>query len=52
MRPPRAILPARANTLVPLLVALPMAANASLPLRTIHGTLAKVSTLLIKVGLS
>ncbi len=40
MRPPRATLPASAKTLVPLLVALPMAAKASPPWRRIHGTLA------------
>ena len=50
-RPPRLILPARANTLEPLDFSVPMAAKASAPLRTIHGTLAKVSTLLMFVGL-
>ena len=49
-RPVFLILPARAKTFVPLLVAVPMPANQSAPLRMIGGTLAKVSTLLISVG--
>ena len=40
MRPPRATLPASAKTLVPLLWRLPTEANAALPWRRIHGTLA------------
>ena len=49
-RPPRRILPAIAKTLVPLLLAVPRRLKACAPLRTIHGTLAKVSTLLMLVG--
>ena len=36
--PPRRTLPARAKTFVPLLFAVPSAAKASAPWRTIHGT--------------
>ena len=50
--PPRRTLPARAKTLVPLLLSVPSAANASAPWRRIQGTRAKVSTLLISVGLA
>ena len=45
------IFPVRAKTLVPLLRAVPMPANHSAPLRIIGATLAKVSTLLISVGM-
>ena len=51
IRPARRTLPASAKTLVPLLVAVPMPANASAPWRMIHGTMARVSTLLMRVGL-
>ena len=51
IKPARRILPASENTLVPLLVAVPMAANFSAPWRMIHGTIASVSTLLMRVGL-
>jgi len=50
IRPPRRTLPARAKTLVPLLCAVPRAANCSGPWRIIHGTTASVSTLLMSVG--
>src|SRR5271165_6066204 len=50
MRPVFAILPASAKTLVPLLLAVPMAANHSAPLRMIGAMLARVSTLLMRVG--
>src|SRR6516162_6474791 len=50
MRPVLVILPASANTLVPLLFSVPMPANHSAPLRKIGGTFANVSTLLINVG--
>ena len=46
------IRPASANTLVPLLLPMPIPAYHSAPLRRIVGTLAKVSTLLISVGQS
>jgi len=49
--PPRAILPASANTLVPLLFSVPIDAKASGPFIIIHATFAKVSTLFIFVGL-
>ena len=49
-RPPRLILPVSANTLVPLLVSVPIAANAAPPLRIIHATFANVSTLLMFEG--
>ena len=49
-RPPFFILPASANTLVPLLSPSPNSANLSPPFLIIHATLAKVSTLLIFVG--
>ena len=44
------ILPASANTLVPLLLGVPIAAYQAGPLRMIGAMLAKVSTLLISVG--
>src|SRR5664280_3617859 len=50
-RPVLRIAPARANTLVPLLRPVPMAANHLGPRRRIGATLAHVSTLLISVGL-
>ena len=50
-RPVLTTRPARANTLVPLLVSVPMPAYQSPPLRMIGAMLAKVSTLLISVGL-
>ena len=50
-RPVRTTLPDRANTLVPLLVAVPTEANQSAPSFMIAGTLARVSTLLMQVGL-
>ena len=50
IRPVCGMAPERANTLVPLLVAVPMAAYQSPPSRKIAGTAAKVSTLLIRVG--
>jgi hypothetical protein len=43
--------PASAKTLVPALPAVPIEANHAPPLRMIGATLAKVSTLLISVGL-
>ena len=49
-RPVLRTLPARAKTLVPLLFSVPMPANQSAPSRMMAGTLAKVSTLLIRVG--
>src|ERR1035441_9686784 len=50
IRPVVAILPASANTVVPLLLPVPMAAYQSAPLRKIGGMFARVSTLLISVG--
>ena len=50
IRPVLATRPASANTLVPLLFSVPIAANHSAPLRTMGAILAKVSTLLISVG--
>ena len=50
IRPVLVILPASANTFVPLLFSVPMPANHSAPLRMIGATLASVSTLLISVG--
>ena len=50
MRPVRAILPARAKTFVPLLFSVPIEAYQAPPLRTIGAMLAKVSTLLMRVG--
>src|SRR3974390_2641950 len=50
IRPVLVILPARANTFVPLLFSVPIPANHAAPLRTIGATFAKVSTLLINVG--
>jgi len=50
-RPVLTTRPARANTLVPLLVSVPIRAYQSPPLRMIGAMLAKVSTLLIRVGL-
>src|SRR5579864_4580611 len=52
IRPVFLIFPASAKTLVPLLFSVPIFANHSAPLRIIDGTLAKVSTLLIRVGQS
>ncbi len=49
-RPVWAILPTREKTFVPLLPAVPRAANQAAPRRTIEGTLAQVSTLLMTVG--
>ena len=51
-RPVLSTRPASAKTLVPLLFSVPMPANQSPPLRMIGATLAKVSTLLISVGLA
>ena len=48
--PPFLIFPASANTFVPLLCAVPMAAKAAPPLEMIQGTFPNVSTLLILVG--
>ena len=45
------MLPASAKTLVPLLRSVPMRANHSPPLRMMGAMLAKVSTLLISVGM-
>src|SRR5437899_11889630 len=50
IRPVFVILPASANTFVPLLFSVPIPANHSAPLRIIGATFAKVSTLLISVG--
>ena len=50
MRPVFTIRPASAKTLVPLLVAVPMPANQSPPLRMMGAMLAKLSTLLMSVG--
>src|ERR1051325_4038672 len=50
IRPVLVIFPASAKTFVPLLFSVPMPANHAAPLRTMGGTLAKVSTLLIRVG--
>ena len=44
-------LPASAKTLVPLLFSVPTEANQSGPSRMTTGTLARVSTLLMTVGL-
>ncbi len=44
--------PARAKTFVPLLFSVPISAYHSPPLRMMGATLAKVSTLLIRVGCS
>src|SRR5665647_3791891 len=51
-RPVLTMRPARAKTLVPLLLPRPIAAYHSGPLRRIVGTLANVSTLLMSVGQS
>jgi len=51
MRPVRAILPASAKTLVPFDFSVPTAAKALAPPETMAGTLAKVSTLLMRVGI-
>ena len=51
-RPVFTIRPARANTLVPLLLPMPSPAYQSAPLRMIAGTFANVSTLLMSVGQS
>ena len=48
--PPRTILPARAKVLVPGLVGVPAALKASTPWVRIQGTVARVSTLLTRVG--
>ena len=50
MSPVFLICPASAKTLVPLDLAVPMEANQAPPLRTMAGTLARVSTLLMRVG--
>src|ERR1035441_11070689 len=50
IRPVLVIFPVRAKTLVPLLLAVPMFEYHSGPLRMMGATLAKVSTLLIRVG--
>ncbi|OQC42886.1 MAG: hypothetical protein BWX66_00258 [Deltaproteobacteria bacterium ADurb.Bin058] len=50
-RPVRSTFPDKAKTLVPLLSSVPSDENASAPLAMILGTFAKVSTLLITVGL-
>jgi hypothetical protein len=50
-RPVLVILPVRAKTLVPLLRSEPMEANHLPPLRMMGAMLAKVSTLLMSVGL-
>ena len=49
-RPPFLILPASANTLVPLEASVPNLPNAAPPLKIIQGTFASVSTLLMSVG--
>jgi len=49
--PPLFILPASANTFVPLLFSVPKLAKALPPFVIIHGTFAYVSTLFIFVGL-
>ena len=49
--PPRLTLPVTAKTLVPLLRSVPIAAKASPPFKMIQPTLAKVSTLLMLLGL-
>ena len=51
-RPVRLILPDRAKTLVPLLVAVPMELYQEAPFSKIVGTFERVSTLLITVGFS
>ena len=51
IRPVLTILPVRAKILVPLLLAVPMVANQAPPRLMIGAMLAKVSTLLIRVGL-
>ncbi len=48
--PPRATFPASAKTFVPLLRSVPIAEKRSGASRMIHGTVAKVSTLLMSVG--
>src|SRR5512134_2937285 len=48
--PPLRILPARANTLVPLELPVPQDRKAPAPCVRIQGTLANVSTLLMQVG--
>ena len=52
IRPVLVILPARAKTLVPLLLSVPMPANHSAPCWMMGAMLANVSTLLIRVGQS
>ena len=49
-RPVLLILPERANTLVPGLFSVPKLRNQSAPWKTMAGTLARVSTLLMMVG--
>src|SRR5512144_2481391 len=51
IKPPRFTLPTSEKTFVPFDFAVPRAAKASAPRRKIHGRQARVSTLLIKVGL-
>jgi hypothetical protein len=51
IRPPLDILPARANTFVPVLLLVPISLKASAPLLMIHGIRESVSTLLTSVGL-
>src|ERR1017187_3552288 len=50
IRPVLVILPVRAKTLVPLLLSVPMLAYHCGPLRMMGAILAKVSTLLMRVG--
>ena len=50
IRPVLRTLPVSEKTLVPLLFSVPMPANQAAPLRMMPGTLAKVSTLLMRVG--
>ena len=50
IRPVFSTRPASAKTLVPLLFSVPMPANQSAPWRMIGAMLAKVSTLLMRVG--
>ncbi len=50
-RPVLRTFPERANTFVPLLPAVPRELNHSAPFLTMSGTLARVSTLFIAVGL-
>src|SRR5215831_2276135 len=50
IKPVFVILPASANTFVPLLFSVPIPENHAAPFRTIGATFANVSTLLISVG--